>query len=212
MSLVHRKKKKVSKSQHPPSKAELKRAELTTLQQIIDDPTTKPAKKLTALKKLNKLLEKPKGLPRGKPFAAKSQPEPAPVESPAASPQAADGARTPTITEAEPKETPDELRARLGLKTPEQEEAERTARLLMANKIPAMDDDEVLSPGAKRALLDIAGWTHTAAEPIDDGSPANPIRNPGGEQPEPQQPFDPKFDASGMRIMPDITPRWWRRK
>jgi hypothetical protein len=147
------------------------------------------------------------GKPKGRPPKLVEEAEPAPVESPAAN-----EARTPTITEAERKETPDELRARLGLTTPEQEEAERTARLLMANKIPAMDDDEVLSPGAKRALLDIAGWTHTAAEPIDDGSPANPIRNPGGEQPEPQQPFDPKFDASGMRIMPDITPRWWRRK
>jgi hypothetical protein len=184
MSLVHRKKKKVPKSQRPPSKAEMKRATIKTLQQIIDDPTTKPSKRLSALKKLEKLCpEKPKGRPRGKPFVAKPKPEPAPVESPAA----VDGGVRPIA----PSETPDQIRARLGLKTPEEEDAERAARLLLANKIPAMDDGEQfpLTPGHFRVLL--SRRFHAAGEAHEPAPALAPD-------------FNPKFDASGMRIMPPI--------
>jgi hypothetical protein len=98
MSLVHR--KKTPKSQRPPTKAEMKRATIKTLRQIIDDPDTKPAKRLTAIKKFEKLCpEKPKGRPRGKPFAAK--PEPAPVEAPAA-PESAENLAQPSPQEGDP--------------------------------------------------------------------------------------------------------------
>jgi hypothetical protein len=179
-----------------------------TLQRIAIATATNAADITRAERELRRLEGLPKGKPRGKSFQKKvvEAAENVALQREVPSPHQQAVEQIHLVAESrKAAEEAREARKLAGLeemlaaiKALDEEEPIRTRFVLLD------DDGDVLHPGMQRAVLDTAGWTHTAAEPIEDGSPAAP-RDVNGLQPYPEPQLDPTRDEFGNRTFSAAT-------